>query len=111
MKIQIKSIFRAAGQSFGGAIYAVAVLLIASGAQAQNLFVVDSDAGCIYEFTPGGVQSTFATGYVLSLMDWPLTARATCLWRIKAAATSMNSRRAECKAPLPPGWIPLRTGL
>ena len=40
-------------------------------------------------------------------MDWPLTARAICLWRIRAAATSMNSRRAECKAPLPPGWHPI----
>ena len=33
-----------------------------STAQAQNLFVTDPGTGCIYEFTPGGVQSTFASG-------------------------------------------------
>src|SRR5437867_1985902 len=31
-------------------------------AQAQNLFASDAIAGSIYEFTPGGTQSTFATG-------------------------------------------------
>src|ERR1035438_3488878 len=38
------------------------VALIAFNAQAQNLFVADWYAGNIYEFTPGGVRSTFATG-------------------------------------------------
>ena len=36
-------------------------MLITSSAQAQNLFVSDTD-GNINEYTPGGVQSTFATG-------------------------------------------------
>src|ERR1039457_6468080 len=31
-------------------------------AQAQNLFVSDPGSGSIYEFTPGGVQTTFASG-------------------------------------------------
>jgi hypothetical protein len=51
---ECKVIIRAACNSFSGA-----VLLLASGAQAQNLFL-SSDA--IYEYTPGGVQSTFASG-------------------------------------------------
>ena len=69
---------------------------------AGDLFAADIGSGNIYEFTPGGAQSTFASGLSI-LMDWPLTARAICLRRITAAATSMNSRRAERKAPLPPG--------
>ena len=72
---------------------------------AGNLFVADYISGNIYEFTPGGVRSTFASGLNCACLVWPLTARAICLWRITAAATSMNSRRAECKAPLPPGWL------
>ena len=39
---------------------AVAGLLIASGASAQNLFEADSEN--IYEFTPGGVRTNFAGG-------------------------------------------------
>jgi hypothetical protein len=40
-----------------------AVILIASNALAQNLFVSsDSGPGTITEITPGGVQSTFASG-------------------------------------------------
>jgi sugar lactone lactonase YvrE len=46
--------------SLRGAAWAGAVLLTACGAQAQNLFVSGGD-GDIYEYTPGGVQSTFAT--------------------------------------------------
>ena len=37
-------------------------MLIASNAQAQNLFAADYYSGNIYEYTPGGVQSTFASG-------------------------------------------------
>jgi glucose/arabinose dehydrogenase len=48
--------------SFFGAVCAGALLLIASNAQAQNLFVAEAEAGNIYEFTQGGVQSTFASG-------------------------------------------------
>jgi sugar lactone lactonase YvrE len=33
-----------------------------TNAQAQNLFEADYGSGHIYEFTPGGVQSTFASG-------------------------------------------------
>ena len=35
---------------------------MASSAQAQNLFAGSSSSGNIYEFTPGGVQSIFASG-------------------------------------------------
>jgi sugar lactone lactonase YvrE len=45
---------------FCGAACAGAAMLIASSAQAQNLFV--SEGSSIYEITPGGVESTFATG-------------------------------------------------
>ena len=62
MKTKFKSIIRAAYHSFSGAVCAGAVLLIASGAPAQNLFEADFNSGNIYEFTPGGVRSTFASG-------------------------------------------------
>src|SRR5208282_469400 len=39
-----------------------AFLLIASSAPAQNLFEADWSSGNIYEFTPGGARSTFASG-------------------------------------------------
>ena len=35
---------------------------ITSRAQAQNLFESDASSGHIYEFTPGGARSTFASG-------------------------------------------------
>ena len=37
-------------------------MLIASVAQAQNLFVTAFSEGKIYQITPSGAQSTFATG-------------------------------------------------
>lgn len=39
-----------------------AVMLIAPIGQAQNLFVVDEGSSSIYEFTPNGTRSTFASG-------------------------------------------------
>ena len=62
MKTICKSTIRAARHSFVGVVCAGAVLLIASSTQAQNLFVSDMASGNIYEFTPSGVQTTFATG-------------------------------------------------
>lgn len=47
--------------SFSITACAGAVLLMTSAALAQNLFVSDSN-GNIYEITPGGAQSTFASG-------------------------------------------------
>ena len=58
MKTKPKFCIHAAYNSFGGVVCAGAVLLIASGAQAQNLFVADYSGGSITEITPGGVQST-----------------------------------------------------
>ena len=55
MKTKFKSTIDAVCQSFGGAICAGAVLLIASGARAQNLFVSDFSSVTVTEFTPGGV--------------------------------------------------------
>jgi hypothetical protein len=57
-----KSPVRAACQSFGGAVCAGAVLLIAASAQAQNLFEADFGSGKIYEFTSNGGSTTFASG-------------------------------------------------
>src|SRR5437764_1134250 len=37
-------------------------LSAARSAQAQNLFEADANSGHIYEFTPGGARSTFASG-------------------------------------------------
>ena len=64
MKTKFKSSIRAAYHSFGRAVCAGAILLNASSAQAQNLFESDFGTGSIYEFTPGGAQSTFASGLV-----------------------------------------------
>ena len=109
---------------FGEAIYTVMVVLICTSAQAQNLFVscgVGSleypvtTGSVIFEFTPGGTQISFASGFFASGLDaprgWRLTVRAICLWRITAVAKSMNSRRAECKAPLRRGYSSYCTGL
>ena len=61
MKTKFKFTLRAACHLFGGVVCAGAILLMASRAQAQNLFVSDYSSGNIYEYTPGGVQSTFAS--------------------------------------------------
>ena len=80
------------------------VVFICSSAQAQNLFVSDNSSGNIYEFTPDGTQSTFASGlcYPAGLA---FNSAGNLFVANAAAATSMNLRRAERKAPLPPGWI------
>jgi hypothetical protein len=64
MKTRCQSIFRAAYHTFDRAVFAGAVLLIASSTQAQNLFMLDG-VGRIYEITPGGVQSIFASGLLV----------------------------------------------
>ena len=43
-------------------IAALSVLLVTSNVPAQNLFVADNVSQSIYEFTPGGVESNFASG-------------------------------------------------
>ena len=48
--------------SLGGTVYAVTVLLAGFSMPAQNLFEADYGSGNIYEFTPGGAKSTFASG-------------------------------------------------
>src|SRR5208283_4762492 len=62
MKTKFKSIIRAACHSFFGVVCVGVVLLIAASTQAQNLFEADYVSGNIYEFTPGGARSTFASG-------------------------------------------------
>ena len=48
--------------SVTGALCAGAVLLTGLSTAAQNLFLSNYYTGNIYEFTPGGVESTFASG-------------------------------------------------
>ena len=62
MKTKFKSTIRSTCHSFSGAVCVGVVILIAASTQAQNLFVSTAGSGTIYEFTPGGVQSTFASG-------------------------------------------------
>ena len=62
MKTKFKSIIHAARHSFGAAVCAGAILLITCTAQAQNMFV--TIVTNVIEITPGGVQSTFATGLI-----------------------------------------------
>jgi hypothetical protein len=93
----------AACQLFGGAVCAEAVLLMASRAHAQNLFVAeDFGGGDIYEFTLGGVQSTYATG--LGYPDGMAFNSAGDLFVANSGTgTSTNSRWGERKALLPVG--------
>jgi hypothetical protein len=56
---------------FGGLVCAGAVVLFSSNASAQNLFEADDHTGNIYEFTPGGTQSTFASGLSLGDVSGP----------------------------------------
>ena len=63
-----------------GAIFALAVT-----AHAQNLYVSCSTAPgshAILEFTPSGTQSTYASGLLITLEAWPLTASAIFSRRI-----------------------------
>src|ERR1035438_8594198 len=66
MKTKFKSTIRAACQPFGAPVCAGALLLMAASAPAQNLFVANLGAHqsgtTITEITPGGAQSTFASG-------------------------------------------------
>src|SRR5882762_192193 len=57
MRAELKLPLWTASFSLGGVI-----LLMALSASAQNLYVADKVSGNIYEFTPGGVRSTFASG-------------------------------------------------
>ena len=58
----MKTNCRALCDSLSAALVAGAVLLMAGGAPAQNLFVLDSGDGTIYEFTPDGARTAFAYG-------------------------------------------------
>ena len=60
--MRCNSIIHGAYHSFGGVVCAGAVILMASSVQAQNLFVSTYGSENISEFTPGGAQSTFASG-------------------------------------------------
>jgi hypothetical protein len=62
MKTKLMPITWAGGQSFAGSVCTGIILLVASSALAQNLFVSTYGTGRIYEFTPNGVQSTFVSG-------------------------------------------------
>jgi hypothetical protein len=58
MKTTVFALFH----SLGAAACAGAILLISSSAPAQNLFVDDYYSGNLYELTPSGTRSTFASG-------------------------------------------------
>jgi hypothetical protein len=64
MNTQFQFVIRAVRHLFGGLVGAGSILLIASSAQAQNLFVSLSGNGTIIEFTNGvaSQQGTFASG-------------------------------------------------
>ena len=59
---KFKSALDVGGHLFNRVACLGAVILICSSAPAQNLFVSDFASGNIYEFTPNGVRSTFASG-------------------------------------------------
>jgi hypothetical protein len=62
-KTKFDSAFRAGSQLIARVVCLGAIILICSSAPGQNLFVSsDAGGGNIYEFTPNGVRSTFASG-------------------------------------------------
>jgi sugar lactone lactonase YvrE len=52
-------------QLFSAVLYTGAIVLITTVARSQNLYVTANGSGNIYNYTPGGVQSTFASGLSL----------------------------------------------
>jgi hypothetical protein len=58
MKMRVQWAFR----MFTGTVCACAFLILTEAASAQNLFVADYGSSNIYELTPNGAQSTFASG-------------------------------------------------
>jgi hypothetical protein len=64
IKTKCKFVIRAVDHLFARAVCAAAYMMISSSVQAQNLFVVGGleEGNNIYEITPGGVESTFASG-------------------------------------------------
>ena len=68
MKTKFKSIIRAAYHSFVGVVCAGVVMLMASNAQAQNLFVADFSNNSIEIFNSSGSESVFAN----SGLDGPM---------------------------------------
>jgi len=62
VKSDCKTIIRTIWHSFGVVICGGSVLLIASSAPAQNLFVSCAGTGSIVEITPTGTVSTFVSG-------------------------------------------------
>ena len=62
MKTQWNFIIRAKYQLFVNFIGALTFLSAGASGKAQNLFVAALNNNAIYEYTPGGVKSTFAAG-------------------------------------------------
>ncbi|MGB8368204.1 MAG: PEP-CTERM sorting domain-containing protein [Limisphaerales bacterium] len=73
-----------------------AVLLIASSAQAQNLFVSCVGNGSIIEITPGGAQSTFASGLDEPVgLAFQLVPEPSALGLLAVGATALLVRRCR----------------
>ena len=82
-------------------------LTIVTSAPGQNLFVSDYGSGNIYEFTPGGAESTFARDCTLG--HWHSAVLAICLWQVAvtliAATIYMNLLPMDVEALLPPTGV------
>ena len=106
MKTKFKSTISAIRHSFFGVVCLGVVLLISSSAQAQNLFV--GSGGNILEFTPGGVESTFASGLSgpLGLAFQPVP-EPSALGLLAVGATAfLIRRRRNLAADLNPNQKP-----
>jgi sugar lactone lactonase YvrE len=64
MRAKFISFHRAVRRVFGTVVCAGAGLLMAASAPAQNLFVADAGGGNVYEYTPDGTRTTFASGFI-----------------------------------------------
>ena len=105
VKTACEPAIRSADYWFRGAVVAGAVLLTASTTPAQNLFAANIVGNSIVELTPGGGQSTFASG----LKDCGLAIQGESLpvpeppvfglLAVGATALVMRPRRAGFRFP------------
>ncbi|MFZ1072470.1 MAG: PEP-CTERM sorting domain-containing protein [Verrucomicrobiia bacterium] len=103
MTSKSKSSIRAACPSSGRVACAGAIILIAASVQAQNLFVATS-SGDIYEFTPGGTRSTFATG-LAGPVGLAFNSMGDLFYRKLGSRTINEFTPGRGQASLPPEWL------
>jgi secreted PhoX family phosphatase len=88
-------------RSLGGIICAGTILVMATGAMGQNIFVANYDTDDIYEIPPGGPQSVFATG-----MNYPSGIAFNSSGDLFVANTDNNATGLGYITEIKPGQSP-----